>query len=471
MRVPAFLALLLVAPAAFAPPAAAQPATARPVPDPASVARPPREATAPDHGGPVRALALSADGGALASGGFDERLLARPLPDGPPRGLRAHGGGVSALAALPGGGWASGGEDGRLALWADLSDADAPRALTEDGAPVTALAARGEGLLATARDGSVRWWDLRAAAPRPLGRDGAVGARGGQDPSASSGRHDGFRVLGQHDGPATAATFRADGAPVTAGADGTVRAWRNNGASAVLLSAGAPVTALLGLPDGTLAAAVADGRLLLLGPDGATRPITAGARPMPALAASADGRLLLAASLGGAAALWSLPDGRLRAALENDGAPVWSVALSADGAVAWTGGADGRVLRWSTLTGRALDDAGGARPVAQAARPADARGARVFRACAACHALRPDDPPRAGPHLAGLFGRRMGELDGYAYSARLARGDILWTPGSVADLFTRGPASVLPGTRMPDQRVSDPEDLSALLRFLAEAAP
>ena len=72
----------------------------------------------------------------------------------------------------------------------------------------------------------------------------------------------------------------------------------------------------------------------------------------------------------------------------------------------------------------------------------------------------------AGPHLHGLFGRRMGALADYPYSPRLARGDITWTPETVADLFTRGPDVVVPGTRMPVQTVGEPADLAALLRFL-----
>jgi cytochrome c len=75
----------------------------------------------------------------------------------------------------------------------------------------------------------------------------------------------------------------------------------------------------------------------------------------------------------------------------------------------------------------------------------------------------------AGPHLHGVFGRRMGSLPGYAYSERLARGDITWDATTISDLFTRGPDVVTPGTKMPMQRVDNAEDLAALLRFLQQA--
>jgi cytochrome c len=75
----------------------------------------------------------------------------------------------------------------------------------------------------------------------------------------------------------------------------------------------------------------------------------------------------------------------------------------------------------------------------------------------------------AGPTLAGIFGRRMGSLAGYGYSARLAQGDVVWGHETLAQLFTEGPDVMLPGTTMPVQRLSDPEELAELLRFLERA--
>ena len=39
----------------------------------------------------------------------------------------------------------------------------------------------------------------------------------------------------------------------------------------------------------------------------------------------------------------------------------------------------------------------------------------------------------------------------------------------MADLFSRGPDVVTPGTRMPVQRVGEPGELAALIRFLGQA--
>jgi cytochrome c len=395
------------------------------------------------HGGPVRALAVL-EGGGLASAGFDGAvILWDPASGKARRVLRWHEGALSALAALPGGGLASAGEEGRIALWSPLGlpgGAEQPlRVLEGHAGPVTALAVAPGGTLASAGwDGTVRIWAA----------DGAA------------------RVLEGHAGPVGALAWGATGL-ASAGADGTVRLW-DTAKGRVLAEFGLPQNALAALPGGALAAGGADGFVRILQPDGTRREWAAGSRPLVALAVAPDGRSLAAASMGGSVGLWSVADGRLLRTLEGPGLPLWTVAFSADGASLWTGGQDRRVPRWDAATGAPLGPLAAA---AEAALPAgaDAEGARVFRACSACHALGEAAEPMAGPSLHRIFGRRMGSVPGYAYSPRLARGDITWTPETLADLFTRGPDVVTPGTRMPVQTVGEAGDLAALLRFLAVA--
>jgi len=275
------------------------------------------------------------------------------------------------------------------------------------------------------------------------------------------------RVLEGHRGNVNAVAF-AGGALHSTGQDGTLRRWMADGASMILAEFGFPQTALLALPDGTLASAGVDGAVHLVAPNGTERELRSGPRPVVALAASPDGRTLAVGSIGGSVGLYALPEGRLRQSLDGPGLPVWSLAFAADGRTLWSGGQDRRVRRWDARNARPL---GPLAPEAETALPAglDPQGAEVWRACQACHALRPDSGPMAGPHLHNIFGRRMGALPGYTYSERLAQGDITWTPETVADLFTRGPDVVTPGTRMPVQRVGNAEDLAALLRFLEQA--
>ena len=97
------------------------------------------------------------------------------------------------------------------------------------------------------------------------------------------------------------------------------------------------------------------------------------------------------------------------------------------------------------------------------------RGAEVFRACVACHTLGADQANRAGPTLAGIFGRRIATLPGYNFSEALKKLNIVWTPETVARLFEIGPMAYTPGTKMPEQRIGSVEDRDALVRFLERA--
>jgi cytochrome c len=390
------------------------------------------------HGGPVRALAVS--GGALASAGFDQSMIVWDPEAGRARAVvRWHAGAVNALAPLPGGGFASAGEDGRIALWPARPGSRPDRVLEGHTEPVVALALSPDGrqLASAAWDGTARLWDLASGAAR---------------------------VLEGHRGNVNGVAFRPDGAVATAGFDGTLRLWPA-GEARVLAEFGLPLNTLVALPDGTLATGSVDGTLRLVSPAGEVREVQAGARPIVALAAAPDGSVVAAGSLGGSVTLWEVASLRLRHTLEGPGLPVWSAAFAADGRTLWTGGTDRRVRRWDAATGRPVGPLGGE---AEQSLPAgaDPHGARVWRACAACHSLTAEGGNMAGPHLSGLFGRRMGSVPGYEYSERLARGDIVWTRQTVADLFTRGPDEVTPGTKMPIQTVGNAEDLRALLDFL-----
>jgi cytochrome c len=354
---------------------------------------------------------------------------------------RWHRGSVNALALLPDGRIASAGEGGRIALWAPGLGAEPAQILEGHTGQVAALAARGENLASAAWDGSARLWNLA---------DGSA------------------KILEGHRGNVNAVAFRADGTLVSAGFDGTIRLWAADGSNQIIAEFGLPLNALLALPDGGLAAGGVDGMLRLIAPNGAMREVEAGARPVVALSLDASGARIAVASLGGDVTIWSLADARLLHRLEGPGLPVWSLAFGPDGRLLWTGGADRQVRRWNALRGRAIGPI--AAPAAENLPSGlDAHGAQVFRACGACHALTPDAGPMAGPHLHGIFGRRMGTLPGYAYSERLARGDIIWDAATIGDLFTRGPDVVTPGTKMPVQRVDNADDLAALLRFLEQA--
>jgi cytochrome c len=400
------------------------------------------------HGGPVRAVAVSPDGATVLSGSFDQSaILWSPERAAALAVLRAHEGAVNAVTFLPDGRFATAGEEGRIVLWRPGA-AQPERVFEGHGAKIAALAASPDGrfLVSAAWDRTVRLWPLDGSAPRVFEghTENAVNAVG---------------VLGDAS------------AIVSAGYDGTLRLWPLDGsAPKVLAEFGLPQNTLAVLPAGAgvgdagVAVAGADGTVRLVPLDGGVvRELTAGAMPVITLAVNQAGTMLAAGGIRGSVSLWSLPEGRLLRTLSGPGLPVWAAAFAPDGTL-YTGGTDRRVRRWNAVTGAHL---GAVAPEAEErTASSDHPGARVWRACAACHTLTGDSANRAGPSLAGLFGRRIATVPDFAYSEALRGMDIVWTRETVAALFTQGPAAYTPGTRMPEQTVGNAEDLNVLLDFL-----
>src|SRR5262245_16512215 len=97
------------------------------------------------HGGPVRALALSADGTELVSGSFDSTAIIWSVATGTAQQvLRFHEGAVNAVASLHDQRFASSGEDGRIAIW-QKGNATPAQVLVGHGAPVVQLAVSPDG--------------------------------------------------------------------------------------------------------------------------------------------------------------------------------------------------------------------------------------------------------------------------------------------------------------------------------------
>ena len=69
-------------------------------------------------------------------------------------------------------------------------------------------------------------------------------------------------------------------------------------------------------------------------------------------------------------------------------------------------------------------------------------------------------------NLKGLFGRRVGAVEGYSYSDALRGRNFVWDKDTLFKLFDEGPDKFLPGTKMPVQRVTDREKLRQLLEYL-----
>lgn len=396
-------------------------------------------ATAQDligHGGPVGALAVA--GERVLSGAFDTRAILWDMQTGGAEHvLRFHDGNVTAVAHLPGGRVATGGQDGRVAIWE--AEGLRPVFATDHGAAqVAALSVTPDGghLAAGFWDGAIERLDL-------------------SDYTTYRWAAHGDRVMGLAHLP--------DGRLASTGSDLRLSLWDSQGA----LQGRTDLSDLpngLAVTEGRIAIAFAEGALRLYGADGTLLPerfLT----DRPLVAVAADAGLVAAAAINGAVWLLEAEKLEIRFEVTPGQGPVWALALGED--ALFTGGADGTIRRF------ALDD--GARQGRVAGPTAEAfddgsRGAEVWRACAVCHSLDPDDRGRAGPTLHGVFGRRVGTAEGFDYSDALRALDIIWTPETVAELFEHGPETYTPGSRMPEQRLPDPEDRAALVEFLDRMA-
>ncbi|HMB09007.1 c-type cytochrome [Saliniramus sp.] len=398
---------------------------------PALLAAPASAQDLQGHGGPVSALAV--EGAAVLSGSFDTRAIVWDGESAVARlVLRFHDGSVTATAFLPDGGFATAGQDGRIALW----DADArePRFTTAlHQGPVAELAVSPDGtvLAAASWDGRIQLVDLIANEAR---------------------------LVDAHQGMVTGIAYRADGDLLSIGSDLRLVTWRDGEPARSLGLPGSP-NGLAVLGTG-VAVIFADGALRVFDGDGVTGERQLSERPLVSIA-SGNGVLAAAAVTG---EVWLLDAGNLasRHALLPDQGAVWSLAITADDLL--TGGQDGLIRRWDLATG---EPRGSGEAPSEIAFDDGSRGAEVWRSCALCHALTPDDGNRAGPTMHGIFGRRIGTAEGYDYSQALREMDIVWTPRTVAELFEYGPEAYTPGTRMPEQRIPSDDDREALVEFLA----
>lgn len=397
------------------------------------------------HGGPVRSLAISPDGTQAMSGSFDTSAIRWSIPrNAAEQVMRFHEGPVNAVAFLNDGRVVTAGADMRIAAW--RHGVPQPDAVFDGHkGPVAGLAVSPDGawLASASWDHTVRLWPLNGGAPR---------------------------ILEGNSQNVNGVAFSPNGQQViSAGYDATLRIWPISGdGDPVVRTLPAPLNAVAVAANGEIAAGGADGKVYFLSPQGELRAeVQASPTPIIALAISKDGTLVAAAGIRGSVAIIASKTHAVQKTLVGPGLPVWSVAFFPDSRTLLTGGSDRLLRRWNAISGEPIDVLLVGAPEDPLAVYAGDRGAEVYRACIACHALTPDEGNKAGPSLAGIFGRKIATLPGYRYSEALTKMDIVWTPETVAKMFEVGPAAYTPGTKMPEQTIGAAEDRKALVDFLA----
>jgi cytochrome c len=92
-------------------------------------------------------------------------------------------------------------------------------------------------------------------------------------------------------------------------------------------------------------------------------------------------------------------------------------------------------------------------------------GRNMFKLCEGCHSLVAGEH-RYGPSLAGIAGRRAGQLKGYVFSDPLSKVRFNWDADHLTTWLNDEPKNMVPGTRMEFPGITDLADVKALVAYL-----
>ncbi len=419
-------------------------------------AEPPEEAETRNllgHGGPVRSLAVTADGEQALTASFDYAAMVWDLEARPPEALQrllGHDGPVNDAVFIAGGRALTGSDDGTLALW-DRETGEILRRFEGHAAKVVDVAVSPDGKLAASAS-----WDRTVGLWRIA--DGELIAQ-----------------LKGHTGPVNAVGFSADGKHLYSGSyDGSIRLWRADGSDTTamrpVIEYGWGINVMALLPDGGIVFGTQNGDVRVIDANGDEVKVLAPHEgPVLSLAVSPQRDMLATGGADGMIRLWQIEDWAVGETYGNPTGPVWALAFKSAGEL-YYGGLDDFAIYWRANPRAPFEPVPSQYPRRFQVSGEMSLGERQFaRKCSVCHTLTPADGNRAGPTLYGIFGRKAGALPSYPYSNGLKNADIVWNEKTIAELFDKGPDHVTPGSKMPLQVISDDEKLTALVAFLKTA--
>jgi cytochrome c len=405
------------------------------------------------HGGPIKGVAVSADGAFALTASFDNSVGLWSLKDANPQPLwlEGHEAAANTVLFLSGGERVlSAGDDFAAILW-DRNNGES--------------VARFEGHQGKILDLAISADGTRAAT---AGWDGAVGLW-----NAETGES--IAMLKGHRAPVQAVRFAKDGAHLySASSDGTIRLWDvpNKSIKRVEAKHGFGINRLvINEAAGWLAYGALDGGVRILDIESGSEiaDVTSGRQPVLALTLTNDGSLMGIGDGEGFIHIVSTDDWKtVRDFRATARGPVWALAFDGtERVVAGTIQNHADIWPISTATSVAENSAA---PQSFLRDPATmSNGERQFtRKCSICHTLTEDGGRRAGPSLKGVFGRRAGTLPGYTFSDALTGIDLVWSDETLDKLFDLGPDHYTPGSKMPMQRIVRDEDRADLIAYLKD---
>jgi len=92
----------------------------------------------------------------------------------------------------------------------------------------------------------------------------------------------------------------------------------------------------------------------------------------------------------------------------------------------------------------------------------------VFRKCQACHSL-VSGKNGVGPSLAGIVGKKAGDVPGFNYSPAVKASNLTWDTKTL-DAYLSDPQKTIPGNKMPFPGLKTENERSSLIAFLVASS-
>ncbi len=97
-----------------------------------------------------------------------------------------------------------------------------------------------------------------------------------------------------------------------------------------------------------------------------------------------------------------------------------------------------------------------------------ATGRQVYKKCQACHSLEVGKNA-LGPSLAGIIGKKSGEVPNYNYSPAMKAANLVWDAATL-DAYLLSPSKLVPGNKMPFAGLKTENERKDVIAYLAATA-
>ncbi len=405
------------------------------------------------HGGPIKAISISPDGEHVLTASFDYSIIHWLITeDGAElvHRLEGHDAAINDVLFIPEREEAiSVSDDGSLGVW-DLKQGTLIKRLDAPVDKVLDVALSPNGKLA-----GVARWD-KTARVYDLEKQTEIA------------------LLEGHRGNVNSVVFSADGTKLYSAAyDGQILEWDISSQQLIrpIYRHGWGINSIVRLDDDRILFGSLDGTVAIVSIEKAEKvfDVAKRERPIQTVKISSDGALAAYGDGAGWVEVFAADSGKRIEAGEVTYGPVWDLGFVSGTNQIYHVGLDDFASRWQ-IAPQKLQQNRAEFPRRFQVRDTNDLGELEFqRKCSVCHTLTPDGGHRAGPTLYDLFGRKAGTLPDYNYSKALLKTDVIWNAKTIAQLFDDGPDIMLPGTKMPIQRLKRIERRDELIRFLKEA--